>query len=162
MKELISNPILTKEKKNNKYFLRKIKTIKKLKILETQKDTQSLPISIENNKTKKIINEEFEKMDIKGWEYAFKTKEEYNLFADILTCFFQQKDYNVPKTPIKLKGRCKTKLAAALGKIHSLLGFVDKFTSDIEYFKIIKSLNHYSNISNDELYRSLTRNRKDD
>lgn len=119
------------------------------------------PMSIEENRTNKKINELFEVMDNKGYKYAFMTEQDYNTFTDILTNFFELKEYKLPKVPIQLKRNCKTKLAATLGKIHSELSNVDKFSGDTDYFNIIKCLSHYSTLSNDELYKALTRSRKD-
>ena len=119
------------------------------------------PIKANESRTKQVITENFETMDKKGYEYAFMTEQDYNTFTDILTNFFEYKEYNLPKAPIQLKRGCKTKLAAILGKIHSELSNVDKFSSDTDYFNIVKTLSHYSNLPNDQLYKALTRMRKD-
>lgn len=119
------------------------------------------PIRTETNDTKNVITEHFNAMDNNSYKYAFKIEQDFNVFINILTNHFEYKEYSLPENTIQLKRGCKTKLAATLGKIHSELGNVDKFSSDIEYFKIVKCLSHYTDLSNDELYKSLTRNRKD-
>jgi hypothetical protein len=96
-------------------------------------------------------------MDKKGWEYAFSFEQDYILFTDILTNFFEQKPYSIPETKIQLKKSCKTKLAKSLGDIHRELSNSDTLINDSEYFKIIMVLNHFKNDSKDDLYKALTR-----
>ena len=100
-------------------------------------------------------------MDNRGWEYAFTSEQDYNLFVNLLTDFFQHNEYTLPEKQIQLKRGCKTKLASILGKIHSELSNVDKFSSDTNYFEVVKCLSHFTKLSNEELYKSLTRHRKD-
>jgi hypothetical protein len=119
------------------------------------------PTSVETSRTLKEINKQFENMDKNGRAYAFISEEDCNTFTDILRRFFEFKEYTLPKTPIQLRRGCKTKLAATLGKIHSELSNVDNFSSDIKYFEIVKCLSHYSKLTNSELYKSLTRSRRD-
>lgn len=114
------------------------------------------PIDKEQNRTKQVIAETFENMDKKGWQYAFSTDQDYNLFTDLLTNFFEYKDYSIPETAIQLKRTCKTKVAKALGEIHAELG-ENPLNSDIEYFKIVKVLNHYREVSNVALVKAMQR-----
>lgn len=114
------------------------------------------PIDKEQNRTKKVIAETFENMDKKGWQYAFATEQDYNLFTDLLTNFFEYKDYSIPNTAIQLKRTCKTKVAKALGEIHGELS-ENPLNSDTEYFKIVKVLNHFKEVSNFDLVKAMQR-----
>lgn len=114
------------------------------------------PIDVNQNKTKKIITELFDNIDNQGWKYAFKNDNDYNLFMDLLTDFFELKTYTLPKATISLKRTCKTKVAKVLGEIHSELGD-GKLIDAKEYFTLIKVLNHFENEKEGDLYKSLTR-----
>jgi hypothetical protein len=115
------------------------------------------PISINESRTKKVIFETFENIDKQGWQYAFVSELDYNLFTDLLTIFFEYKPYTLPETTIQLKRTCKTKVAKALGEIHKVLSNENKLSTDTEYFKIIRVLNHFKNETEGDLYKALTR-----
>jgi len=107
-------------------------------------------------RTKKVISESFENMDKSGWEYAFVSLTDYDLFLDLLTRFFVYKPYTLPKTTIQLKRTCKTKVAKALGEIHKELS-EKPLNSDKEYLKIVRLSNHFKNVSDFELVKSMHR-----
>ena len=115
------------------------------------------PIDKQQNRTKQLIVETFENMDKKGWQYAFSTEQDYNLFTNLLTNFFEYKDYSIPETAIQLKRSCKTKVAKALGEIHKELSNENKLSTDTEYFNIIRVLSHFQNEKERDLYKALTR-----
>ena len=115
------------------------------------------PININESRTKKIISETISNIDKQGWEYAFISEYDYNLFAELLTNFFEDKPYKLPETPIQLKRTCKTKLAKALGEIHKELSNEDKLSTDTDYFRIIRALNHFEKVKEGDLYKALTR-----
>jgi hypothetical protein len=115
------------------------------------------PISINESRTKKVICETFNNIDKQGWQYAFVSEQDYNLFTDLLTNFFEYKPYTLPETTIQLKRDCKTKVAKALGEIHKELSNENKLSTDTEYFKIIRVLNHFKNETEGDLYKALTR-----
>ena len=121
------------------------------------KNLPTQPIDKQQNRTKQLIVESFENMDKKGWQYAFSTEQDYNLFANLLTNFFEYKDYSIPETAIQLKRSCKTKVAKALGEIHKELSNENKLSTDTEYFNIIKVLSHFQNEKQRDLYKALTR-----
>lgn len=131
-----------------------------LKHITINEDNKSIlppqPIDKEQNRTKKVIAETFENMDKKGWQYAFATEQDCNLFTDLLTNFFEYKDYSIPNTVIQLKRTCKTKVAKALGEIHAELS-ENPLNSDTEYFKIVKVLNHFKDVSNFDLVKAMQR-----
>lgn len=138
---------------------RKIKFLeeRKIKFLESKKPAPPQPIDKEQNRTKKVIAETFENMDKKGWQYAFATEQDYNLFADLLTNFFEYKPYTLPETTIQLKRTCKTKVAKALGEIHKELSNENKLITDTKYFQLIRVLSHFEKETEGDLYKALTR-----
>lgn len=111
----------------------------------------------EQNRTKKVIAETFENMDKKGWQYAFVSEQDYNLFTDLLTNFFEYKPYTLPETIIQLKRTCKTKVAKALGEIHKELSNENKLSTDTKYFQLIRVLSHFEKETEGDLYKALTR-----
>lgn len=115
------------------------------------------PISVNESRTKKVIFETITNIDKKGWQYAFVSELDYNLFTDLLTNFFEYNPYTLPETTIQLKRTCKTKVAKALGEIHKELSNENKLSTDTEYFKIIRVLNHFKNETEGNLYKALTR-----
>jgi len=108
------------------------------------------------NRTKKKIENAFETLDQLGWEYAFNNEKDYNLFVELLANFFENKHYKI-LPPIKLKRRTKTKIATVFNSIHKELSNCDKLKEDIEYFKIIRVLNHFKNLSDNDIYKHITR-----
>jgi hypothetical protein len=115
------------------------------------------PISINESRTKKVIFETINNIDKQGWQYAFISEQDYNLFTDLLTNFFEYKPYTLPDTTIQLKRTCKTKVAKALGEIHKELSNENKLSTDTEYFKIIRVFSHFKNETEGDLYKALTR-----
>jgi hypothetical protein len=88
------------------------------------------PISVNESRTKKVIFETITNIDKQGWQYAFVSEQDYNLFTDLLTNFFEYKPYTLPETIIQLKRTCKTKIAKALGEIHKELSNENKLSTD--------------------------------
>ncbi|SKB35091.1 hypothetical protein [Maribacter arcticus] len=125
--------------------------------LEQENALPPQPIDENQNRTKRVIAETFENMDKKGWQYAFANEQDYNLFTDLLTNFFEYNDYSIPEKAIQLKRGCKTKLAKALGEIHKELSNENKLTNDTEYFKLIGALSHFERENQNDLYKALTR-----
>jgi hypothetical protein len=121
----------------------------KCKFNESETETEE-PI----NPTKQLITQNIEGIDQQGWKYAFRSDSDYETFVNLLTDFFELKEYSLPKTVIQLKRDCKTKLAKALREIHKELS-EDKLSSDNKFFEIVETLNHFKNKS--DLYKALTR-----
>ena len=122
------------------------------KAKENQSDTLKVEEPIEKNRTKVLIEKEFENVKDK----CFSEKIDYDNFIDILVSFFESKPYKLPKSQIKLKRGCKTKIAAIFNPIHQQLSEVI-LKNDSEYFKIIKVLNHFSNEADLSIYKAITR-----
>ena len=115
------------------------------------------PISINESRTKKVIFETITNIDKQGWQYAFVSEQDYNLFTDLLTNFFEYKPYTLPETTIQLKRTCKTKVAKALGEIHKELSNENKLSADTNYFQLIRVLSHFEKETEGDLYEALTR-----
>lgn len=114
-------------------------------------------MSIEESRTKKVIYKVLNGIDKQGWKYAFALETDFNLFTDLLTSFFEYKQYTLPMSTIQLKRTCKTKVAKALGEIHRELSNENKLIDDIKYFQIIRILSHFEKESERDLYKALTR-----
>jgi len=114
-------------------------------------------ISVNESRTKKVIFDTITNIDKQGWQYAFVSEQDYNLFTDLLTNFFEYKPYTLPETTIQLKRTCKTKVAKALGEIHKELSNENKLSTDIKYFQLIRVLSHFEKETEGDLYRALTR-----
>jgi L-rhamnose mutarotase len=112
------------------------------------------PTELKNQK--KIIEDHFSNIDEKGWEYAFRCEEDYNLFVDLLTKFFEQKKYKLPDNIIELKRDCKTKLAITLRDIHRDIGN-KKLSADYGFFEIIRILSHFKELNNSDIKRALSK-----
>lgn len=115
------------------------------------------PISINESRTKKVIFDTITNIDKQGWQYAFVSEQDYNLFTDLLTNFFEYKPYTLPETTIQLKRTCKTKVAKALGEIHKELSNENKLSTDTKYFQLIRVLSHFEKETEGDLYKALTR-----
>jgi hypothetical protein len=114
-------------------------------------------ISVNESRTKKVIFETITNIDKQGWQYAFVSEQDYNLFTDLLTNFFEYKPYTLPETIIQLKRTCKTKVAKALGEIHKELSNENKLSTNTEYFQLIRVLSHFEKEKEGDLYKALTR-----
>jgi hypothetical protein len=119
-------------------------------------DTPPHQVEERESQTKNVISESFENMDKRGWEYAFVSLTDYDLFLDLLTRFFAYNPYTLPKITIQLKRTCKTKVAKALGEIHKELS-EKPLNSDKEYLNIVRLLNHFKDVSDFELVKSMHR-----
>lgn len=132
-----------------------IKTKESL-IEDNQKEPKNQPSEITD--TKKIIIARFDDLDNrKGWKYAFKSEKDFNNFIDLLTKLFEFNDYKLPQKQIQVRKRCKTRLAATLGKIHSELSNNDTLREDNEFFEILRVLDCFRSLTKEQLYKDVSR-----
>lgn len=131
--------------------------ISKIDLINEMQRLPPQPISVNESRTKKVISETITNIDKQGWQYAFVSEYDYNLFTDLLTNFFEYKPYTLPETIIQLKRTCKTKVAKALGEIHKELSNENKLSTDTEYFQLIRVLSHFEKETEGDLYKALTR-----
>lgn len=93
-----------------------------------------------------------------GWEYVFKTQQDFDTFVDLLTCYFEYKDYTIPQQLIELKRGCKTRLAKTLNPIYKDLGNENKnLKSDNDFFGIVRVLSFFKKMTDAEIYQAITR-----
>jgi len=112
--------------------------------------------SSNGNRTEILINDSFRDMDINGLKYAFNFEADYELFIQLLINLCEEKPYTIPNTLIKLKNKCKTKLASTLGDLHGKLRDIN-LKDDKEYLDILRTLNHFNGMSNFDLCKALQR-----
>lgn len=107
---------------------------------------------IEN--TIKRIDFEFEKII----DRCFLSDPDYENFRLLLLNFFLGEPFTLPQEIINLKRGCKTKIAAALNSLHKELAISEKsLKSDTEYFNLIRSLNHFNKLADNDIYKLLTK-----
>lgn len=90
-----------------------------------------------NDRTKTIILEKFEEMDLKGWEYAFLSKTDFDYFVQLLTIYFEH-GIIVEKKHIEVRKRCRSKLGSTIGDIYSTLG--ETLKQDKDFLELVKML----------------------
>ena len=114
------------------------------------------------SQTKEIIIDKINLIDkSKHWRYVFKTEKDFILYTELLTKFFEYKEYELPKVTMILRARCKTRLANTLGEIHLELSNRDTLAGDTKYFEIIRTLKPFKKSTNTSLYKDLTRFSRD-
>lgn len=117
--------------------------------------TASIPdtdIEENPNDIKSYIENEFQSIK----ERCFDTG--YNTLIALLTSFFEGKEYTIPLQKIQLKARCKTKIAPIFNKIYmQKKSGMTPLKSDKKYFEIIRVLNHFKDLSDNEIYKIIGR-----
>ncbi len=109
----------------------------------------------EKSMTRKIINYHFDAMDKnKGWKYAFNSEVNYNAFCDLLTQFFEYKQYILPNKTISLKNGSKTRVASALGDIYQeLIG--EGMRTNEQFYALVRSLEPFKEADSISIYNLL-------
>lgn len=121
-----------------------------IKSEETEESTIVTP-------TTKIIADYINSIDKnQGWEYAFIKESDYNIFLNLLTCYFEHRPYSLPKETIQLNKNCKTRFAPVLRPIHKKLT-QKQLKSDYDFFAIIKILSPFNKMTDTEIYKAITR-----
>ncbi len=106
------------------------------------------------SRTKSLLLEKFKTMHNIGWNYAFQSETDFNTFVDLLTSFFEQKEYTLP-LEIATKNRITTKLASTIGDIYSELG--ETLKTDSEFLKLIKILSCFKKKADKDIIKALQR-----
>ena len=105
-------------------------------------------------KTMNRIELEFEKIK----DRCFNSEDDYEYFMARLLNFFLDNPFELPLKYINLKRDCKTKIAATFNPLHRDLSMTECFLrNDTEYFKVIRALNHFQKLSDNEIYKLITR-----
>ena len=124
---------------------------------EVTKDTSKQINDSPPSKTKAAIDEQFEKLDGKGWAYAFKKEADYEIFSNLLVKYFENEKYELPNKTIGLNKRCKTRLAATLHSIHSECAFCEILKKDTGFFQIIRILEPFHSTPQTSLYHLISK-----
>lgn len=111
----------------------------------------------EISRTRQFIADELDTLDNNmGWSYAFTNETDFNLFLDLLACFFSFQPYDIPKTTIKLKRGSLSRLARVLNPIHKELS--ERFLrNDVEFYKLLRILTPVEKMTDTEIYKAITR-----
>lgn len=109
-------------------------------------------------RTKLFIEEAFQALDPKGWQYAFREKSDFDDFATLLTDYFETNTFSPPNRVIALKPRTKTKLGPTLNEIFKECSNADSLAGDENFINLVKVLSHFQQMSTKEIYKTLTRN----
>jgi hypothetical protein len=137
------------------------KWVRENKIVKEVPDTSQIVTGGNENqlaiKTRLIISNHIETIDNNlGWEYAFNNQDDYDLFLNLATGFFNYNPIPSPNQIIRLKHNCKTRFAKTLNLIYKELSN-RTLKSDVEFFKLIRILNHFQNLTDIEIYNAVTR-----
>jgi hypothetical protein len=111
----------------------------------------------EIGRTRQFIAKELDTLDNNmGWSYAFTNETDFNLFLDLLACFFSFKPYDIPRTTIKLKRGSLSRLASVLNPIHKELS-ERPLRNDVEFYKLLRILTPVEKMTDTEIYKAITR-----
>lgn len=136
-------------------IIKSLNEITPVKTEEVSKSNQSKE-QRENSRTKDLIKQELEKIDVHGWKYSFMSEEDYNIFLDLLTDYFEHRNYDLSITKIRLCKSSKTRFAKALRPIHTKLSG-NSLKSELNFFEVIRVIDQFKELSNDEIYKAITR-----
>lgn len=109
----------------------------------------------ESSKTRGIITETINGIHRdKGWEYAFRSREDLDVFVELLTCYFEQREYELPDEVIRLRKGSKTRMATRVNEIYKELS--DRpLKGDNEFLDIVRKLHPFAHTS--DLYKTISR-----
>lgn len=103
------------------------------------------------------IKQRFETMDKKGYQYAFRTEDDFYNFCNILALYFDNGTFNDIET-IQLNPRTKTRIASTLNLIYSKFIKDDlSLKTNKDFFRIVRFLAPYKEKTDNEIYKALIR-----
>jgi hypothetical protein len=115
------------------------------------------------NKTKEIIKEKFNEVDHhKGWKYIFRSETDFETYSELLSRYFDEKEYQIPTETIQVQSKCKTRLAASLGHILRRLNSHENLTDNIQYFKLVRVLYPFRKETDIQIIKAITREKNQD
>lgn len=112
-------------------------------------------VSANSKLIRKFIVEKIDAIHPSKWQYAFMTKDDYNLFLDLLTNFFSNNevDYN---REIVLQDHCKTRLCHVLNSIYR--NFCRSPLKKDKYFlNFLKFLSIFKDQTTSQIYSDISR-----
>lgn len=108
----------------------------------------------EPSPTRDLIFSIINSVDNKGWEYAFRSENDLNTFTELLTCYFEQREYVITPDIIRLRKGSQTQMATRIKEIHKELS--DRpLKGDDAFFDIVRKLYPFNEIRN--LYKTISR-----
>ncbi len=120
---------------------------------EVENYTYSEEVPEEQNKINEILTENDA---FAYWDNIFEEKYMYDKFIEIFTNYSLKKEYD-KSFKITTKKRIKTRLSKALRQIYSETS--DRvLREDIQYFELLKQIDVYNQMNNNEIYRLLMKN----
>jgi hypothetical protein len=125
-------------------------------IIDVLKSLKAIKEVAPEARTKNVIIECFNEVFDEDMPHPFRTEKEYNEATKLLAYFFESgkvKDINT----IKLNKSVKTKFSKALKIIHSKLSNAKDLRNDSKYFNLIKKFSDYEDMSDDKIYKALTK-----
>lgn len=93
----------------------------------------------------------------------FRRDEDMDKFISLLVNFYAKSHkkesikLELPNDTFELKRRTKTKFAQVLSPIYNVLSNKDNLKADKDYFDLIRVLNHFSELTDKEIYKMITR-----
>lgn len=117
-----------------------------------KRDKTAVP-SVTKDDTFKIIDNEFKTLK-GGWEYTFRSEQDYLQFVDLLAKYYRHEKYELPREVIKTKKNTKTETAKTLNRIDNDLGNAPK-RGNTKLFNIMRTLQIFENLNDQQLENTL-------
>ena len=78
----------------------------------------------------------------KGWKYAFRSESDFECICTLIVSYLEDRPYELPQQPIRLRKRTKTRTAMILGEIHKDLS-ERQFSTDEEFLNIVRCIKDF-------------------
>lgn len=128
----------------------------KAEILQPHHKDEPAP-KVVNTELLEQIRQRFETMDKKGYQYAFRTEDDFYNFCNVLALYFDNGTFNDIET-IQLNPRTKTRIASTLNLIYSKFIKDDlSLKTNKDFFRIVRFLAPYQEKTDNEIYKALIR-----
>lgn len=89
---------------------------------------------------------------------CFYNDGDYKKVVGLLKHFLEDKEYVKPPKTIDLIYNCKTKLSKVLNKVYKQNAtHKGSLKSNLKYFEVLRSLNHFASLTDDEIYNALNK-----
>jgi hypothetical protein len=148
-----------------KSYQKKLQLLYRLKNLPTNDkrndaldDLLSIPDTTKNESDySEIINSALDSIHSdKKWKYVFYEVEDKNAFVNYLSNFFNKVEIKHPQKTINTKPKIITKLSRTINELYRDY-CDDKKRTNTKFFNALRSLSVYKDLSDEEIYRKLTR-----
>lgn len=125
------------------------------KIKKNRPIVTSIP---KDNKCAQFITECFDdlKSELDDNIFPIPDENDYISYVDLLTLYFEGKEYNLPKHKVEVIPRIKGKILSTLGQPHSR--YKRTLKPDNAFCDIVRVLQPFENDSDDKIYKGMRRN----